>query len=369
MKLIDRYIVRQFILTSLFGLVAFLLIFVVIDMMEKLDDFIDAGVGIHIVAEYYLTFVPEIIRLMTPVALLLAALFVTGRLSNYNELAAMKSSGISLYRLLAPFLGVALVISLCSIYFNGWVVPYANQRKFDIERRYLQKSISATGRFDIYFQVGRTKLVSIGYYDGNSRVASRVSIQEFSDTNNTVLIRRYDAAQMKWVQPQDGEGSTERSGWVLVRGTVRDFSEGKRVFTPFAELPIGGLGITFEEIEKKQRKPDEMAYGELAEFIKSQQAAGQDVSRWLVDYHSKIAFPFASFIVVLFGVPFSSNRRRSGVAIEIGISVAVTFIYLAFFKISQVFGYNGDLDPLLTAWLANLFFLSAAFVNIARVQK
>jgi len=88
-----------------------------------------------------------------------------------------------------------------------------------------------------------------------------------------------------------------------------------------------------------------------------------------VDYHSKIAFPFASFIIVLFGVPFSSNKRRGGVAVEFGISIAVTFIYLGFMKTSQVFGYNGDLNPFLTAWLANLIFLAAGLVNLARAQK
>ena len=369
MTILDRYITRQFVVTFLFGLLAFLLIFLVVDLMEKLDDFIDANVSESVILEYYIHFLPEIVKLMTPVAMLLAALFVTGRLAQQNELAAIKSSGISLYRFLAPFLAVALAVSLISIYFNGWVVPAANQKKFDIERVYLQRASMATSRFNIFFQEGRTRLVSIGFYDSNSKTASRVSIQEFSDTNLTVLVRRYEAQQMQWVDPQNPLQSNAESGWVLIAGTMRELKDGGQKLEDFQRMQIGRLSLSPNEIEKKQRKPDEMDYTELREFIDSQQAAGQEVSRWLVIYHDKIAFPVASVIGGLFGVPFSSNKRRSSVAVEFGISIAMTFIYLAFMKTSQVFGYNGDLNPFLTAWLANLIFLGAGLFNLARVQK
>jgi lipopolysaccharide export system permease protein len=369
MTILDRYVVRQFLLTFLFALVAFLLIFLVVDLMEKLDDFVDAKVDAHIILIYYAYFMPEIIRLMIPVGMLMGALFVTGRMASQNELAAMKSSGVSLTRILLPFLSVAALVSLASIYFNGWVVPKANQGKFDIERRYLQKHMDATGRFDIYFQEGRTRIVSLGYYYSDTRSASRVSIEEFSDTNLTVLTRRYDARQMKWVDAGDTVRFLGSPEWVLLDGTIREFSGQKESLTAFAEIPMGRLALTPEDIEKKQRQPDEMPLEELGEFIINQQRAGQDVSRWLVDYHAKIAFPFASVIVVLFGVPFSSHKRRGGVALQFGISVAITFTYLIFSKTSQVFGYNGDLNPLLTAWLANLLFFAAGLVNLIRIQK
>jgi len=361
MTILDRYIIRQFLVTFFFGLFAFLLIFLVVDLMEKLDDFIDANVDAPVILEYYVHFMPEIVKLMTPVAMLLAALFVTGRLSQQNELAAMKSSGMSLYRFMVPFAGVALVVSLVSIYFNGWIVPYANQKKFDIERIYLQRSLTATSRFNIYFQEGRTRLVSIGFYDGNTETASRVSIQDFADTNLTVLNHRYDAQQMQWISFD--KDSTD-PGWVLLNGTSRSFIDGQPRLEQFERRPIGRLSLTPSDIDRKQRRPDEMDFGELKQFIEAQQRAGQEVSRWLVDYYGKVAFPFASLIVVLFGVPFSSNKRRSGVAVEFGISIAVTFIYLGFMKTSQVFGYNGDLDPLLTAWLANLLFLGSQAWNL-----
>ena len=364
MTILDRYISRQFIVSFFFGLIAFLFIFLVIDMMEKLDDFIDAHVPTSTIVEYYIAFSPEIIQLMTPVAVLLASLFVTGRLSSQNELPAMKSSGVSLQRILLPFLVIALVISGLSFYLNGWVVPTANRKKSYIERTHLQRSFDPTNRFNIFFQEGRTRIVSMSYYDEGTKTASRVSIEDFADTNLTVLRQRYDAMQMLWMG-----ADTSHSSWVLLRGTRRTMEADSQKLEPFDRLPVGHLALNPADIEKKQRKPEEMDYEELRDFIASQQLAGQDISRWLVDFHAKLSFPFASVIMVLFGVPFASSRPRTGAAIGFGIAVAVTFIYLAFMKMSQVFGYNGDLNPLFTAWMANIIFLAAGIVNLIRVPK
>ncbi len=369
MKLIDRYIVRQFLISFFFGLIAFLLIFVLVDAMEHLDDFIDAHAPVKVVVEYYIAFLPEIIKLMTPVAVLLGSLFVVGRMSTSSEMTAVKSSGVSLYRTLLPFLVVALIISVASVYLNGWVVPKANARKYYIERTVLNRGDNLSGRMNIFFQVGPRRIVSLNYFDPGTGIASHVSIQDFDDSDMTVMSHRYDAPQMKWVGPPPGQKESNAPGWTLLRGAMRTFGKGAQQLAFYDTLAVGKLSLTPADIEKKQKKPDEMDYNELEEFIQSQEHAGQDVSRWLVDFHSKVAFPFASVIMVLFGVPFASARPRSGLALGFGICTAVTFIYLAFMKVSQVVGYNGDVNPFLTAWLANLVFLAAGIFNMIRAQK
>jgi lipopolysaccharide export system permease protein len=369
MNILDRYIIRQFVISFCFGLISFLLIFVLVDAMEHIDDFIDARAPASVVVAYYLAFLPEIIKLMTPVAVLLGSLFVVSRLSANSELAAMKASGVSLYRILLPFLVASLLISGASVYLNGWVVPKANEKKFYIERSVLNKGNEGSARFNIFFQEGPRRIVSMSYFDTQSRTASHVSIQDFADSDLTVLVRRYDSPQMQWTDSALHAGDSPTPGWTLVNGTTRTFVGDSETISFFARMPIGRLSLAPTDIEKKQRKPDEMDYGELDEFIQNQRKAGQDVSRWLVDFHAKLSFPFASVIMVIFGVPFASARPRGGVALGLGICTAATFIYLAFMKISQVIGYNGDVDPFLTAWLANLIFLAAGIVNMTRVQK
>jgi lipopolysaccharide export system permease protein len=361
MKLVDRYIVKQFLVTALFALFAVLIIFIIIDAMEKLDDFIDRQAGWPIIIQYYVYFVPEIIKLIIPVAMLLASLFVTARLSAQNEWTAMKSSGISLYRIMVPYMAVALLVSVASVYFNGWIVPQANKKKFTIERVFLHKDVVSASGANIYIQDTPTRILSIGYFDEGRKAASRVSIQDFSAADPTAMVERVDAVTMTW--------DTTSRQWTLNNGTRRWFHQGKESLEQFISAPTGPLHFDPEDLRKKQEKPDEMDYYSLQQFIENQQRAGQDVSRWLVDFYSKISFPFATVIVVLFGVPFSSVKRRGGVGVQLGISLLICFIYLIFMKVSQVFGYNGDINPLFTAWSANILFFVGAVTIMLRVQK
>jgi lipopolysaccharide export system permease protein len=361
MTRIDRYVLRQFIITACASLCAFIVLFVVVDMMENLDDFLDKQAPLHIVVTYYLYFMPEIIKLIIPVAMLLSALFTTGRLSNHNELPAMKSTGLSLYRFMAPLLIFALLVSGASIYFTGWIGPYANKKKFEIGRVYFQKNIEYVAKSNIYIQDSPTRILSIGFYDDQKPSAQQISIQDFDPHDLTKVVARYDANEMRW------DAATQ--SWMLINGYHRLFRDSSEWYNRFASLSMSSLNFSPEDIKKKQQKPDEMDYNDLHQFIHNQQRAGQDVSRWLVDFYGKIAFPFSSVIVVLFGVPFSSVKRRSGLGVEFGIALGVCFLYMVLLKISQAFGYNGDLDPLLTAWMANIFFLIAGIYNLIRVPK
>ncbi len=361
MNRFDRYVLRQFIITALFALLAITLIFIATNMMDNIDDFLDRHATVGMIALYYLYFTPEIIKLMIPVAMLLSALFTTGRLSTYNELIALKSSGVSLYRFMAPIVAMALLVTGFAIYFNGWIVPVANKKKLQIARIYFQKDIDFTAKNNMYIQDSRTRILSIGMFDDQRNIGYQVSIQDFNPSDLTVLADRYDAAEMQW------DGATKT--WTLVKGTARVFGPGRENLTTFNRLPIGALSFTPEDVRKKQERPEEMEYGDLKNFVENQQRAGHDASKWLVDLYGKVAFPFSSVIVVLFGVPFSSIKRRSGLGVELGIGVGICFLYMIFLQISQAFGYNGEMNPLLTAWLANIVFFAAALYVILKVPK
>jgi lipopolysaccharide export system permease protein len=361
MTRIDRYILKQFVLTAFFSLMAFMALFVVVDMMENLDDFLDKHATVDIMVTYYLYFLPEIIKLMIPVAMLLSALFTTGRLSTFNELPAMKSTGLSLYRFMTPLLLFALLVSGISIYFNGWIVPFANKKKFEIGRVYFQKNIEYIDKSNIFIQDSPTRILSMGFFDDSRNAAQQVSIQDFDPADFTKLRGRFDANEMRW--------NPENQTWTLFNGTYRRFLDSSEFLERFTMLAVGTLNFSPDDVRKKQLKPDEMDYGDLRQFIRNQQRAGQDVARWLVDFYGKISFPFASVIVVLFGVPFSSVKRRGGLGVEFGIALAVCFLYMIFLKVSQAFGYNGDLSPLITAWMANIIFLIAGVYNLIRVPK
>ncbi len=360
MKIIDKYLVKQFVQTIFFGLLAFTLIFVVIDLVENIDDFIDQNVETSIVLQYYLVFSPEIIKLMTPVSVLFAALFTAGKMANLSELTAIKASGVSLYRFMTPFLVTTFLISLLSIYFVGYVVPEANQTKVNIERKYLNKGNIFAGS-NIFFQDSKTTIVNISFFDLYSNQANRISLQEFDANDLTKMLSRIDAVNMIY-------DSTTHS-WIAKNGVERFFNDSQQSANYFDTLKITDLNFTPSDLLTKQQKPEEMNISDLRNFIKSQEEAGNDPTGTLIEYYSRFSFPMASLVCVIFGLPISANKRRGGLAVQVGINILVTFIYLVFMKISQAFGKNGALDPLITAWFANLIFLAAGLVNLPRVRQ
>lgn len=329
-------------------------------MMEKLDEFIDQSATFNIILEYYVVFIPEIIRLMLPVSVLMGGLFTVGKLSTQNELTAIKSSGVSFYRFAIPFLATAFVISLLAIYFGGYVVPEANKQRIYIEQTYLKKGLVYSGS-NIYFQDSVNRIVTITYFNVKMGKANRVSIQEFDPSDITKMAYRIDAKSMTF-------DSTSKN-WLLKDGIQRYFYDNKDSVNNFTALEIDYLSFTPEDIIQKQKKPDEMTLDELKVYAASQLKAGNDPTRIEIEYHSRIAFAFASFVVILFGLTISANKRKGGTAIQFGINVLLTFVYLVFMKVSHAFGKNGVLDPILTAWLANFIFISAGVLNLIRVKK
>lgn len=360
MKILDRYLIKQFLQTLLFAILAFVLVFVVVDMMDNLDDFIDESVETKLVLQYYLVFIPEIIRLILPVSVLLSSLFTAGKMANLNELTSIKAGGVSLYRFMTPFIITTIVISITAVFFGGYLVPVANKHKVYIEQNYMKKGLVHFGS-NIFFQDTSNRIITINYFDVTMNQANYVSVQEFDLKDKTKLITRSDALRMAY--------DTTKNIWQLFNGTTRNFTDSLEVKESFITKDYPSLSFKPEDIIKKQRKTEEMTLSELSSFADEQTRTGNDPTRTEIAYQSRIAYALSSIIVVLFGLPISANRRKGGLAIQFGINMTVTFIYLVMMKISEAFGQNGSLNPFLTAWAANIIFLIAAIVNIKRAMK
>ena len=337
------------------------------DLFENLDKFIDNNLTAYSIFLYYINFIPEILKLITPVSMLMATLFTTSKFNTYSEMTAINSAGISLYRYSASILIFGILITFLSIYFNGWVVPRSNSKKLNFERTYMNKNKISGNIQNLHIQDTENHIISIGNYNESDKKSDNISVQIFDENNLNKLNYRFDIKTMLW--------DSLRNEWKFMNIAKRQFDSTvnekfTHIDTAYAsEIPeIGKIYISPSQIIKKQLKPDELDITDLENFIGSMEESGQNVSKAKVDYYAKISFPFANIIVIIFGISLSSNRRKSGAAIQFGISILVTFIYLGFTKISQTFGYSGDINPLLTAWLANITFLLVAVINLLQVN-
>jgi lipopolysaccharide export system permease protein len=224
----------------------------------------------------------------------------------------------------------------------------------------MHRHLEGINRDNLFFQDNTNTLMSIGYFDDISLSALRVSIQMYDANKLSKMTVRYDAPKMQF--------DSASTLWMLYNVNIREFQNEKEILK-YSDSLIINLNFKPHQILREQQKPDEMNYTEMGEFISAKRESGYNMAKWTVEYYSKISFPFASFIVVLFGVPFSINKKRAGMSVQFGISLLICFIYLVFMKVTNVFGYNGDLNPLLTSWLANIVFFIAAILNLYRSNK
>jgi lipopolysaccharide export system permease protein len=363
-KLIDRYVLRQFFLAAIVSMVAFIIIYIAVDLMEKLDKFLDHHIPFRIVVEYYVNFTPQIIALILPVCLLLGSLFATGRMSMASEIIAMRSGGISLYRLMAPFVIASAFISAGAVYFNGWILPKANMRVEEILRDDVHEDLLSSQELDLYLQDSPTRIVSMADYSWGQRRGTKISLQNFDPNDITRMTSRIDAPLLLW--------DSVRNEWRLQDAIQRTFQTDTtaEVIRRLAG-PESFFHFSFTPVELKDRllKMDEMTNTELERRIELTRRSGQDVAHDEVDYQSKYSLAFASLIVVLFGVPFASKKKRSGLSFEFSIAIGIAFVYLTFSKVFQTFGYTGQASPIFTAWLANGLFFAGSLVVIWKAQK
>lgn len=355
MKILYRYVLRQFIATQFFALFALCIIFVIVNLLESLDKFLDNNTPFVALMQYYIFYLPEIIELLMPVSMLLAALFTIGNLSTRNEITAMKSGGMSLYSLMIPLMTYSIMISAFMLYFNGWVVPAANHNKIQIEQRYLHKQKSGGPIYNLYFRDNPKRNIIMQYYDALMKVGNNVVIEDYSSEITPRLVSRTEARSITW--------DSTRQEWKLNKAITRTYQNDK-VITRFDEISWMKMKITHDQIVQLKRSTDEMNYEEFRDYIDLLEMGGKDVRRQMIEYHGNYAFPFANLIVVLFAVPFASVRKKGGIAVQIAAAMIISFSYLIFQKTSQSIGYSLELDPILTGWTPNIIFITGGLFNL-----
>ena len=118
MRLLDRYVLRNFMEPFLICFAGFIGIWLIFDLSDNITDFVEAKVSIKQVAGYYLTQLPYFILLALPVGLLLALLYSLSQMSRRNEIIAMLTAGRSVYRLLLPLILVGLMATVGCLVLN-----------------------------------------------------------------------------------------------------------------------------------------------------------------------------------------------------------------------------------------------------------
>ena len=352
MKIIDRYIIREFIKLFAIICITFIALYLIVDFFEKIRMFLSNHASIEQMASYFIYSIPMIISLVLPSAVLLATLMAYGSFSKHNEITAMKANGISLYRISLPALIFAAVLAVFLFYFSELITPASIQKTENIIKIEVQKQ-QALGFFkqnEIWYRSGNA-IYNFKMFDVSNNTLHGVTINYLNP--EFTLNMRIDAKSAEWNDDH----------WIFHNLLITTFDSNNIPILERAEEKIINIPEKPDDFKIIQKDAENMGYFELRKYAKKIQAEGYDVTRYLVDLQGKIAFPLVTIIFVFIGVFFSLRSERSGGVMQsVGIGIFIGFSYWIVHAFSMSLGRSGTLSPFISAWAANILFISAALV-------
>jgi lipopolysaccharide export system permease protein len=357
MRILDAYLLRKILVPLGLVFVAFVGIFIIVDLFDRAHAFIDNEVPVEVVLSYYLNYTPLVVVLTAPIAMLLATMLSVGRLSRRNEIMAMKGAGMSLYRILAPILMLAVLVSVGSMIVGETLLPPATRRRLEIEENDIKKRPEQAVRMNVIHVQPDGTVFFARRFDTRRATLDEVTVEEFD--SDLRPLSRIDSETARW----------EGDHWVYENGQIREFREGTEVLTPFAVHETGRAEPAPDELKTRRLKPEEMGYRELGVYIRRLKASGNDPGDLAVQLRLKLAFPFVTLIMALLGAPLAAGARRSGFALSFAAALAISFIYYGLLQVGQVLGRQGMLPPGIAAWIANLVFGGVGMAIFLRVPK
>jgi lipopolysaccharide export system permease protein len=346
MGILAKYFCKEFFKFFIFCHLIFLTIFLAIDFIQKIDDFIEANTAKSAMLAYFLYKMPFIMVQMVPVAALISVIVTFSLMKKNNEITALKASGLSVFRLSLPVVVASACLAIAVFLFSELIVPYASSKSEGIWNREVKKREQKRfyGRGHIWYR-GDNAIYWIRHFDDKRKVMEGITFYFFDESFH--LIKRIEARRAIWTgntwRVEDGSIQVPEDG-----GTY-DFKAFKAMDLSLPERP--------EVFLRPAKRPEEMSYWQLKEFAEGVRLEGYNASRYLVDMNIKLAFPLISLVMVIIGIPITLRLKRGGTPLAVCVGISICFLYLVNMGFARSLAISGVLPPELAAWLANLIFL------------
>ncbi|MCC6182103.1 MAG: LptF/LptG family permease [Bacteroidia bacterium] len=373
LKILDKYILRKFIGTFFFSIALMLCIFIVFDISEKLQSFVQEKVPLkEIIFDHYLNFIPFYGNLFSPLFTFIAVILFTSKMAYKTEFVAILSSGTSFRRILRPYMIGAGLITTMSLILNHFVIPKSNKVRIAFEDKYINNGYTTEER-NIHRQIAPGKVLYMADYDNQTNTARHVSIETISNNKQIHMLK---AESMKW--------DSTTNAWVLANVFERKIiylliPDSTNLSTPkliFKEThltyPSKKIKMAFspKDMLRFQSRFEVLNYFELKKFIIEEKQKGSDrIDFYEVEMYKRTSFPFATFILTIIGVSISSRKIRGGVGLHIAIGLLLSCLYILFMHVSTTFSTSGLAQPLIAVWIPNLIFSVVAFYLYKNAQQ
>ncbi len=363
--ILDEYVMGSFLRNFALVLAGITVLFLIFTFFELIGDIVRYRTPLVTVGDYLLNLIPFVLYNMTPLCSLVAVLITFGALGRTSELTAMKATGISLYRVVAPILVIAAILSTALFAFDEVYLPSANRRQEALLSTIKGKPAQTFFRPDRKWISGQatsagdpTRIFYYQFFDPDKDVFANLTVFEFQP-HTFALTRRIFASSAQW--------DSHNQRWILSDGWQRTFN-GETVsgFSTFREASFADIREQPSYFKKEERPSQEMSYDELSGYIRDLQQSGFDTTRLRVQLNRKLAYPLITFVMAIIAVPFALSAGKRGSIAGLGAAVGVAIAYWIVAGIFENLGDVNSLPAVLAAWSPDLLFAMAGSYLLLR---
>ena len=362
MKIIDKYILKRYLVTFSMMVIMFIPIGITIDVSEKVNKMIEKKIPLLDILIYYGDFTIYFANLLFPIFLFLSIIWFTSKLANNTEIIAILSSGISFSRFLRPFIYGAVVVSIFALIMGFFLVPNASKGFLDFRYANLKGNSQTRETADIFRQIKKEGKIEENIYVSNFNYLSQTGFNfTYERFNDNILIEKVNANRIRYNE-------------VTKKYTL--FNYNKRI--------VGPINDEIQHLEKFEQaynfEPDDltpviyvaetMTIGQLNTFINKERARGNaNINVYLVVFYKKFSLPISAFILTIIAVAVSSMKRRGGMGVNLAIGIVIAFVFIFFDKVFGTLAEKSSIPPFIAVWLPNFVFGILAYYLLRNAKR
>jgi lipopolysaccharide export system permease protein len=356
MKKLDRYVLRELMVPFLIGTLAVVLMFQANLLIYLFKTFSLTSVPIAAIAKLILYKTPYFLNMTLPVGMALATSLAMSRLTRESELTAMRAAGTSILRVMWPISLFGIVIGIGNFYLAEKVMPNAEVQATKLNSQLVVMGSTPEFKANLF--------IPLGEY-----MANFGSVRRQPDgsalLNDITLMQRPNPYEIAVFT--DKEGVYRAGIWTFKNANMWYF-KGNELSSFAAKDLVINQHMNLNELYNPS-VPTEMSLEQLREGIRSGEQEHVDTTALRVHYYTRFSVPAACYVFAIVGPVFAIWLGRSGGFAGVLLSILMVLIYYNIFVVStEVFGRNGWLSPVVSAWLPNVLFIVFAVIGLRRLE-
>lgn len=369
-KILHRYILKEFIGSFSFGLIIFSAILLLDQIFQLVDLFLSKGVSFGLIAQLFILIIPNILSLTIPMAILFGALLSYGRFAEDNEITVMKATGVTYKTLSMPIIVFVVIMSVGLVYFNHYLSPSTHMYFRTLYKKILTEAPLAKFNAKTITSIGDYKIYA-NEVDSKNNKLSGVNIYKFEKIENKQDGRKTD--HIPWrIAASYGTIGVDRNIVILTLydgywqrtdpnelGCMIHMNFKSYKFTIPISSSINFSDISLRELDSKKlrKKIDDFSKDNLERNV------------YTNEYWLRWTVALAPIVFVLIAIPVGIMAGKGGKAIGFGMSLGVIFIYYLFLVISMNVGEKGYVPSCYIMWLPDFVLAIVGTILFRKMLK